>query len=282
MMGGYGGYGGGQFRISPAVKWLIIANVILFIFQMIPRIGPVVTSLGALSPIAAFLHFQVWRLFTYMFLHSTQSFFHILFNMLALYWFGQELEEMWGRKKFLIFYFICGAGAGLFSLLNLITNPYVLVIGASGAVLGVLTAYAHYFPNRQVLLFFIIPVRVRTLVIGYAILSVFMVSFQSGGTISHLTHLGGIAVAWAYMKYSRAAETFINRHIYSWNTRKQKARAAQALNRKRYFEQEVDPILDKIAKQGMESLTSSEKKILKKASKKDKYQFSKRKILPFQ
>jgi len=280
MMGGYGGYGGGQFRISAAVKWLVIVNAVFFIFQLIPRIGPEVTLLGGLNPTAAFLHLQVWRLFTYMFLHG--SFFHILFNMLALYWFGQELEEMWGIKKFLIFYFICGVGAGLFSLLNLITNPYVLVIGASGAVLGVLTAYAHYFPNRQVLLFFIIPVRVRTLVIGYAILSVFMVSSQAGGTISHLTHLGGIAIAWIYMRYASKVEMIINRHIYSWNTRKQRARAAQAVNRKHYFEQEVDPILDKIAKQGMESLTSSEKKILKKASKKDKDQFSKRKILPFQ
>ncbi|MCL2689702.1 MAG: rhomboid family intramembrane serine protease [Chitinispirillia bacterium] len=280
MMGGYGGYGGGQFRVSPAVKWLLIVNLVFFIFQNVPRAGPVVTALGALSPTATFLHLQVWRLFTYMFLHG--SFFHILFNMLALYWFGQELEEMWGRKKFLIFYFICGAGAGLFSLLNLVTNPHVLVIGASGAVLGVLTAYAHYFPDRQVLLFFIIPVRVKYLVIGYAILSIFMVSSQAGGTISHITHLGGIAVAWLFMRYAPKAEMIINKHIYSWKTRKQRARAAQAVNRKRYFEQEVDPILDKIAKQGMESLTPAEKKILKNAAKKDKDQLSKRKILPFQ
>lgn len=277
-MGSYGG----QFRVSAAVKGLIIANVVIFIFQLLPRVGPVITAWGALNPIDTFLHLQVWRLFTYMFLHSTQSFFHILFNMLALWWFGAELEEMWGRRKFLLFYFICGVGAGLFSLLNLITNPYVLVIGASGAVLGVLTAYAHYFPNREVLLFFILPVRVRTLVIGYAVLSVFMVSFQAGGTISHLTHLGGIAVAWAYMRYSRGVETFINRYIYSWRTGKQRARSAQALNRKRWFEREVDPILDKIAKHGMESLTPAEKKILKKAAQKDKDQFSKRKILPFQ
>ncbi|MDR2728982.1 MAG: rhomboid family intramembrane serine protease [Chitinispirillales bacterium] len=278
MMGSYFG----RFRVSAAVKGLITANVIIFIFQLLPRIGPAITAWGALSPIETFLHLQVWRLFTYMFLHSTQSFFHILFNMLALWWFGAELEEMWGRRKFLIFYFVCGVGAGLFSLLNLIINPYVLVIGASGAVLGVLTAYAHYFPNREVLLFFILPVRVRTLVIGYAVLSVFMVSFQAGGTISHLTHLGGIAVAWVYMKYSRGAEAFVSRHTYSWNTKKQMARSAQALNRKRWFENEVDPILDKIAKQGMESLTPAEKKILKKAAQKDKDQLSKRKILPFQ
>ncbi|MDR0306644.1 MAG: rhomboid family intramembrane serine protease [Chitinispirillales bacterium] len=276
------GYSGsGYFNISPAVKGLIIANVVLFIFQMLPRVGPFVTAWGALSPIDTFLHMQFWRLFSYMFLHSTQQLFHILFNMLALWWFGAELEEIWGRRKFLTFYFICGVGAGLFSILNLITNPYVLVIGASGAVLGVLTAYAHYYPNRQVLLFFIIPVKVRTLVIGYAVLSVFMVSFQAGGTISHLTHLGGIAVAWVYLRYASRVEAVINRHIYSWETKKQRAKAARALNRKRYFEQEIDPILDKIAKNGMDSLTKAEKKILKKASK-DKDQFSKRKILPFQ
>jgi len=184
-------------KISPYVKGLIIANAVAFILQML--FGDLITRFGAMIPHDTFLGLQLWRLVSYMFLHSQSMFLHILFNMLILWWFGTELEDLWGGKKFLIFYFICGIGAGLFSLLYLLNNPYVWVIGASGAVLGILTAYAHYYPSRQVLLFFVIPVKMRTLVIGYALFSVFF-SFSPHGNVAHLTHLGGILIAWLYLK----------------------------------------------------------------------------------
>jgi membrane associated rhomboid family serine protease len=144
--------------------------------------------------------FQIWRLVTYMFLHSPDMIFHILFNMLSLYWFGVELEDMWGRRKFLLFYFACGAGSGLFTLFYLLVNPYVVVIGASGAVLGLLTAYAMYYPRRQVLIFGLFPMRMRTLVLGYAAISVFFSLSGGGGNVSHIVHLGGIVVAYLYLK----------------------------------------------------------------------------------
>jgi len=253
-------------KMSPYVKGLIIANVAIFVLQMLPGIGGYVTGLGGLNPLSAYLGFELWRLVTYMFLHSTDMLFHILFNMLALWWFGAELEDIWGGKKFLLFYFICGIGAGLFSLLYLFINPFVLIVGASGAVLGVLTAYAHYYPNRQVLLFFILPIKVRTLVIGYAAISVLM-TFNGGGGTSHLTHLGGIVVAWIYLKLFPMLQTEIGKWLYAQKLKNRQANAARESRRKKDFEQRVDSILGKISKIGMESLTSAEVKILQSASR---------------
>jgi len=201
------------------VKGLIAANVVVFIVQMLPVVGNIVTVWGGNIPYATFLNFHVWRLVSYMFLHSTDMLFHILFNMLALWWFGMELEDLWGAKKFLIFYFVCGIGAGLFSVFYLFVNPIVLVIGASGAVLGVLTAYAYYYPERQILLFFIIPMKIRTLVIGYAVISVLMSLNPGAGRTSHITHLGGIVVAWCYLKFFPSIQLALRKKMYIWKNR---------------------------------------------------------------
>ncbi|MDR0331363.1 MAG: rhomboid family intramembrane serine protease [Chitinispirillales bacterium] len=205
-------------RLSPCVKWLIGANVVVFILQMMPSVGDALTGLCALRPYEGFSRFQLWRLATYMFLHAPNELFHILFNMLTLWWFGAELEEIWGRRKFLAFYFVCGVGAGLFSLLYFFVNPYVIIIGASGAVLGLLTAYAVYYPHRQVMLFGIFPMRMRTLVIGYAVISV-LFSIRGGGNVAHLTHLGGIAVAWVYLKAGPAARVGFNKWMFRMKRR---------------------------------------------------------------
>jgi len=211
-------------KLSPCVKALIAANVAVFIIQMLPffGVGNFVTNYGGNFPPATFLGLQLWRLVTYMFLHSTDMLFHILFNMLALWWFGVELEDIWGAKKFLIFYFVCGIGAGLFSIFYLFINPIVLVIGASGAVLGILTAYAHYYPTRTVMLFFIIPMKIRTLVIGYAVISVLMSLNTAAGGTSHITHLGGIVVAWCYLKFLPSIQLAVRKKMYIWKNRTRK------------------------------------------------------------
>jgi membrane associated rhomboid family serine protease len=239
-------------------------------------------ALGTLVPYATFLRFQLWRLVTYMFLHDPGNYFHILFNMLVLWMFGAEMEELWGKKRFTIFYLVCGVGSGLFSLVNLFspTMSFVRVLGASGAVLGILTAYAFYFPHRQVLLFFILPVNIRVVVIGYAVISV-IGAFRSQSIISHLTHLGGIVVAFLYIKLYPIVSAKIEISLERWNERKIRGRAVEDAQRKRYFEQSIDPILDKIARQGMDSLTADEKKILRSASKNDKGRLKGARVIPF-
>jgi len=212
----------GTPRLPPCVKGLIIANVAIFILQLLPGIGDTVTGVGAMNPVYAFKYLQLWRLVTYMFLHSPDMLFHILFNMLSLWWFGAELEDIWGRNKFLLFYFVCGIGSGLFTLFYLVAGqPNVIVIGASGAVLGLLTAYAIYYPQRQVLLFGIFPMRMRTLVIGYAAISVFFSVSGGGGNVSHIVHLGGIVVAYVYLKTVPALIIEWNKRMYVWRSRRQ-------------------------------------------------------------
>jgi membrane associated rhomboid family serine protease len=272
----------GPARTTRAVKILLIANLVMFLFQIIPWIGGWVSTFGALIPYETFARGQLWRLFSYMFLHDTGSPFHILFNMLVLWMFGVEIEHLWGSARFTGFYLICGAGSALFSIINVFNDMrFVHVIGASGAVLGVLTVYAYYFPARQVLLFFILPINIRIVVIGYALFSLFGSIQNNRSVISHLTHLGGIVVAFLYLKTYPAIATWYEELRSTRSQHSARERAEQTAQRKRYFESTVDPILEKIAKQGMESLTKQERRILEEASRTDRDRLKKNKILPF-
>jgi membrane associated rhomboid family serine protease len=209
-------------KLTPCVKGLIIANAAVFFVQMFTGgTYGIVTGYGAMNPVAAFYYFQLWRPVTYMFLHSQENFFHILFNMLSLWWFGTELEDIWGKRKFLLFYFVCGIGSGFFTLFYLLVNPEIIVIGASGAVLGLLTAYAFYYPQRQVLFFGLFPMRMRTLVLGYAAISVIFSFTGRNGDVSHIVHLGGIVVAYAYLKIVPTLWILFNRQVYLWRSRRQ-------------------------------------------------------------
>jgi membrane associated rhomboid family serine protease len=183
-----------EVKISSGVKNLIIINVIVFIFQFIPG----VTSLGALVPENVFIKGELWRLVTNMFMHSTSDPFHIIFNMLGLWVFGQELESKWGTRKFVTMYLIFGTGASLFSIFYLMANYHTACIGASGAVFGLMTAYAMFHPNRELWIFGVLPVRAWVLVIVFFGISL-MYSFSNSGT-AHLIHLGGIVTAYLCLK----------------------------------------------------------------------------------
>ncbi len=271
----------GAQGVGRSIKALLITTLAVYILQILPWFRQALIAWFALIPIPAFTQGQIWRFFSYMFLHDPDYPLHILFNMLMLWMFGVEIEQIWGSRRFTIFYLICGAGSGLFSYFSLF-NPMssiTPVIGASGAVLGVLTIYAWYFPHRQVLLFFILPVNIRLVVIGAAIVSL-SGAFASRGIISHITHLGGIIVALIYIKlypvitqwYHNIASGITQRHY-------RKKRAAEQ-ERERFFEQKVDPILEKISKQGMQSLTMQERKILKDAARYNRHRLKKGRIIP--
>ena len=205
-------YSFGPGPLTPAIKMLVIANVTVFLLSLIVR--DLNSDLG-LRPENVFEGWQVWRPLTYMFLHG--GLFHLLFNMLALWMFGVELERMWGTKYFTKYYFITGLGAAattmaLAALLGLMfgleqgTVGYVLyysnTIGASGAVYGILLAYALYFPHRPILMFMIfpLPARVYVAIIGaIALLS----SMSAGGGVAHTAHLGGMIAGYLYLKGGR-------------------------------------------------------------------------------
>lgn len=272
----------GNTSITNSVKTLLIATIVVYIFQILPFPGNLLVQFGSLVPNQTFGDFQLWRLFSYMFLHDTSLPFHILFNMLMLWMFGVEVEQLWGARRFMIFYLICGAGSGFFSIFHLF-NPALSttpVIGASGAVLGVMTMYAYYFPQRQVLLFFVLPINIRVVVLGAALVSLFG-SIAPHGIISHLTHLGGILVAICYIKLYplilRISESTSSVRLKKV-IQKQKTKS---VDDDKFFEEQIDPILAKISREGMDSLTKEERNLLKQASSRNRNKLKSGKIIPF-
>jgi len=179
---------------------LIGANVVMFVAQ---GIFPVLTALLGLHPAWVIHSFWIWQLVTYMFLHG--GLFHILFNMLALWMFGAELERTWGTRYFLKYYFVTGIGAGLLTVLfSMLPFGFARqmqgfnIIGASGAIYGLLLAYAIYFPERPILLIvFWVPARLCVTILGA--IAVFASLSDSGG-VANATHLGGLLVGYLYLK----------------------------------------------------------------------------------
>ena len=156
----------GPGPLTPAIKAIVIANVVAFVISLVL---PAITLTFGLRPADMFGRLHLWQPVTYMFLHA--GIFHILFNMLALWMFGVELERMWGSRFFVQDHFICGIGAAITTvLLSFVPGSfgtqlyYSLTIGASGAVYGILLAYALYFPNRPILLYFIFPIPAKDFV----------------------------------------------------------------------------------------------------------------------
>lgn len=175
-------------RTTPVVLNLIIINVIVWLAQITLDRSIGLTAILALFPLESGL-FKPYQLVTYMFAHSDQ-FFHILFNMYALWMFGAQLEKVWGPKKFLIFYLACGVAAGVSQLF--LSNG--AAVGASGAVMGLLAAFAYLFPNVE---FFIIPfpfpLKAKYMVMIYAGIDLFG-GLHPGAldNVAHFAHLGGL------------------------------------------------------------------------------------------
>jgi membrane associated rhomboid family serine protease len=191
-----------NWSFPSGVKWLIISNVAVYLVYFFgswmrgePIFGPL-----ELMP-SAVIRGAVWQLVTYLFLHSLTSFSHILFNMLMLWMFGAPIEETWGTRRFLQYYFVCGIGAGIcVVLVNLaFGSPHQRVLGASGAIYGLLLAFGMLFPNQTVLLSFLFPIKAKYMVMIFGAIA-FLSSFQSGSTVSNLAHLGGMLFGFAYMK----------------------------------------------------------------------------------
>jgi len=181
-----------------------VANVVAFVATLVV---PAITLAFGLRPADIFGKLHVWQPITYMFLHA--GIFHILFNMLALWMFGVELERMWGSRFFVQYYFVCGVGAALTTvLLSFLPGSfgqqlyYSLTIGASGAVYGVLLAYALYFPSRPIYMYFVFPIPAKYFVAIIGAISL-LSSMSAGGGIAHTTHLGGLVAGYLYLKGGR-------------------------------------------------------------------------------
>jgi membrane associated rhomboid family serine protease len=183
----------------PAVKHLLIINLLVFLALMTPGLGQYVFGLGALWPLSH-PNFMPWQFVSYMFLHGGLA--HLFFNLFALWMFGQSIENLWGTRRFVIYYFLTGIGAALIHIL--ITGASVPMVGASGAVYGILLAFAMMFPNRPIFLIFLpIPIKAKYFVIFFGALELFngVSSLQTG--IAHFAHLGGMVVGFILIKLWR-------------------------------------------------------------------------------
>jgi membrane associated rhomboid family serine protease len=209
-MGGYRSFSGGGFGLReyfpPAVKWLLIGNfaifVLFFFLALYGSFGPIVRLLGVSS--AGFLRGMIWQPFTYMFLHDPTGFGHILFNMLALWMFGADLERDWGARQFLRYYVLCGVGAGLCDIIvNLaLGRSSGPTIGSSGAIYGILMAFGLLYPTRTVYFSFLFPIQARYFVVIMGAIA-FLSSFQPNSAVSHIAHLGGMVFGYVYLRMRR-------------------------------------------------------------------------------
>ena len=266
-------YTPGGFQVMPpAIKAIIVANVIVFLFQMSP-FGPLLELFGALWPIGSHntggYSFQLWQPVTYMFLHG--GFAHIFFNMFALWMFGAEIENYWGTKNFVTYYFVCGIGAALINLVATAGLPYP-TIGASGAIFGVLLAFGMMFPDRYIYIYFLLPVKTKYFVAGYALIEFFSGlgnrSMGSGSDVAHFAHLGGMLVGYIYIMIRRN-DGSISRMFRKFSLPKKQQGPVlwQGGKDDDLSESEIDRILDKISSRGYDSLTAEEKRKLLKAGK---------------
>ncbi len=185
------------------VKWLLISNVGIFIVAFFLQRAELDGFLRVLPlvPVQVVKGFYLWQLATYLFLH--QGFFHITLNMLWLWWFGADLESDWGTRKFLRYYFCCGIGAGICVVLANYFLPWgdpgSRTIGSSGAIFGILLAYAVMYPTRTILWAFLIPIQVKYFVLIAGVAS-FMMSFNVNSGVSEFAHLGGMLFGYIFLK----------------------------------------------------------------------------------
>ena len=255
--------GGGFRNLPPVVKWLLISNFVIYILAVLTMdsFGKYVYYFGSVIPDSFWNIVQVWRLVTYQFLHDPQDIFHLIFNLVVLYFMGPFMERSWGSKAFLKFYLICGAAGGaVYTLLAGFLPEVGPMVGASGAIYGVVAAIAVMCPRMKVLLYGIIPMTMVWLVVLVVILSLLKIA-AGNNTGGELAHLSGLAVGFVYVKYKPL--------LTAWRMDRNKGAWAQKMKRQMNFQQEVDRILDKVHREGINSLNAKEKQILQEATRRE-------------
>ena len=235
---------------TDAIKVLVTINFCIFVLQSIAGAENLFFPLFGLVPKLVWSELMIWQPFTYMFFHG--GIWHVLINMFVLWMFGNELERLWGKKFFLNYYFTTGVGAGLITMIFGF-NSMTPVVGASGAVYGVLLAYGVIYPNRQVYLYGLIPIKSIWFVIGIGVIAFFS-SFNNFTNISHLTHLFGMIIGYVYLKrpvHFRTLWFSISKKVLEYKIQKQEIKLSHSIE----TERDLNSILDKINRESFKSLT---------------------------
>lgn len=306
--GSYSRQGGGQFLAdSPACRLILFVTVIFYLGQIFltRQATPIalegvpnelreliVESPPRISVVEEWLQLdtekikqgQVWRLLTSIVLHDRISVFHILFNMLFLYWFGRTMESMYGSREFLIFYIVAGLVASLAYVgIQLLTGERNPAIGASGAVMGVVCLFTMWYPRHTINVMFVFPVEMRFLLILYVIYDLHPILLMLSGTnpqtgVAHAAHLGGLAFGFLYYRNTWRLEPIWNRfarlfgaqrkiRIHKPSRQVTQGNSEPDERNEDWLDSQMDTILAKISIEGEASLTDKERKVLLKASK---------------
>lgn len=262
---------GGGFRgLPPVVKWLLIINFVIFVagallFKDLTPENPgmritILDEYFSVFPVSIGYSLQIWRLVTYQFLHG--GVMHLAFNMIVLYFMGPFVERAWGSRAFIKYYLICGAAGGV--VYTVLARLGVLgigpMVGASGAIYGLMAAMVIMYPRMKVLLWGIIPMTMYWLCILAVIVSLVNIAAgnNSGGEAAHLA---GLAMGFAYVLYKpKMTEFRMKRSRGNWEKK---------MRTEKNFQQEVDRILDKVHHEGINSLSKAEKGILQEATRRE-------------
>ena len=248
--------------MTPWVQRLLLANVVIYLFSR--WVSPAV--MGEFGFIPALVLVRPWTLVTYAFLHANLP--HILFNMLMLFFFGPRLEERLGSRTFIWFYLSCAIGG---ALLSFGLAPSAMVVGASGAIFGVVVGFARYWPRERIYIWGILPVQARILAIFMVASSVASGVMGAEDGIAHFAHLGGLLAGWVFL---RSWERRRHRRVVKPQVRRQKAAPVQdgemmrrweAIPRERLHEinrEELENLLQKARKAGSQALTPDERDFL--------------------
>jgi membrane associated rhomboid family serine protease len=253
--------GGPLSNLPPVTRYILIINILVFLVMFIvPPVGKWMYLLFSVCPSSYLRMLEVWRLITYQFLHD--GLLHVFFNMLMLYFMGPMLEGYWGSKTYLRFYLIAGAAGGVVYTLLVLCGILGMgtMVGASGAIYGIIAAIAVLFPNAQVYLFGIVPMRMMTLLVITVVWSAlnFISGQNAGGQAAHLT---GIAVGVFYV--------YVRPRMIQWRMNRSKSAWQRKVEYQQQFGAEVDRILEKVHQSGIGSLTRKEKEILKEATRRE-------------
>ena len=246
--------------LSRAVRIIILINMVLYIVQYFAPPGYL--KLFGLVPAYVLGRGYIWQLVTYMFLHG--GFLHILFNMLFLWMLGSELERYWGSREFVKYYLVTGAGAGV---INMLVQPHsaVPIIGASGAVFGLIIAFGMAFPDRELLLYFVFRIKAKHFAVLIGLIELISLFALPNAGIARFAHLGGLVVGYFYLKWERFSYPF--RRLYGrGKLRMEDSARRRGEEKERKVQAEVDRILDKIGRDGLNSLTDRERDFLQKQS----------------
>ncbi len=279
----------GFLRMPPIIRTVIAINVIIFILQAIfggiqvggRSLNQAIVEYFGFVPTIGTAVTQPWRFVTYMFLHG--SGFHLIFNMLWLWWMGRSVEEAIGPRTFAVIFFGAGIGGAFFHILFSFLYGTSVVIGASGAVFGIMVSFAYLYPRAPIMLIFLPPIEARFVVAALIALDVLFIG--AGDNVARLVHLGGAGIGYLLIKaHYQGADLakFIRpiERIWNPNLAKSSKKNKKPKNKKMYSisdveiveesdQSELDAILEKISKEGYDGLTAEEKKKLFELSKRN-------------